>query len=1038
MSTWFSPNETIRSLGSQHESKGGLAGLHQARQEHLGQFFTPESVVRFMWDVAEPAMAAALGRAPGAKIALYDNSMGVGGLFRFADPAKHRLAGLDVHAPSVVAAAAAVRAAGFEFDFVRASMADVHPGGHGVSFINPPFSVHLESPALAAYECCTFGRFGPNTACQSESYALAQALTAAQIVVAVLPASFARDLPGDSDFSRRLVWVGQLPRDTFKSEGADVETAVAVFGPKEHAGQVDYVRLTELVAPRLDLFCDTTARRTPRALADDLLGTETILRPVTGDRRVRVAHHNRRIVLQFSCGLVEAKVRNAVLRRRVHAQVSVGPRRPANLRWNGEGLLDLQVHLLQPDPLASFENLVEAIRDAGGEPEVYAGVRGYFRRLVRQYQRHCEPFSHTVRVPSGALAQAVPVKVKAHKTFLLDPQRWGSPAIKVGQEVVATPLAEGGRWELSLAGKRVGYTTEELLQKFSAPETAAGDGWVRKFHGRAARFPALAHDWETRARKLGLHHWLSFKYQFTDLIELALAPMGGVVGWQMGLGKARLAIALCLLRGGKHSLIVVEPHLVDEMETELKGLPLPPDTWQIIRNAAGLRTLRPINVIAYSRLRTAVAPAQPRRTYAVALARRISLIVADEGHLLRHGETDQSRALRQIKARRRFVLTGTPIANYPRDLLAVLSFVFGSYGPGTAFQPYGMRGVFLEPALAQSVAYARRGVDEFAEHFVTTVWSTNEFKENLDEGAKREIPRIANLPQFRALVAPLVLRRIIEEPEVADCVTIPVPTLRVNTVAWDPAHLAFYVRTADEFAEWYKKAAEASGRKNVSLITILARIGAVDAALNHPAGGVRGIGSHMGVTSKEAAIVARVQDFVAEGRKTIVYARSPGEIMRLARLLKAEGIESVLLHGGIPQVARTVTLREQFRFGPVPVLLATLGTSQSGLNIPESTRVIFSARSWTARAERQAMARVLRPQQKGDVLVEFFHLPGSLDEYQAQMVDFKQDASDAGLDWATPTLDDVEFTHIDTILGRFVRELPGVRRAARQPEAAVA
>jgi hypothetical protein len=56
----------------------------------------------------------------------------------------------------------------------------------------------------------------------------------------------------------------------------------------------------------------------------------------------------------------------------------------------------------------------------------------------------------------------------------------------------------------------------------------------------------------------------------------------------MGTGKARLAIALCLLRGGKHNLITVEPHLVDEMEAELKSIPLDEDEWQIIRGPEAL------------------------------------------------------------------------------------------------------------------------------------------------------------------------------------------------------------------------------------------------------------------------------------------------------------------------------------------------------------------------------------------------------------------------------------------------------------------
>ncbi len=64
-----------------------------------------------------------------------------------------------------------------------------------------------------------------------------------------------------------------------------------------------------------------------------------------------------------------------------------------------------------------------------------------------------------------------------------------------------------------------------------------------------------------------------------------------------------------------------------------------------------------------------------------------------------------------------------------------------------------------------------------------------------------------------------------------------------------------------------------------------------------------------------------------------------------------------------------------------------------------------------------------RSNQKRKVLVERLHHLGSIDRYQDQMVAFKRDSAQARLDWAAPTLDDVEFLHLDTILGRVVDDL---------------
>lgn len=76
------------------------------------------------------------------------------------------------------------------------------------------------------------------------------------------------------------------------------------------------------------------------------------------------------------------------------------------------------------------------------------------------------------------------------------------------------------------------------------------------------------------------------------------------------------------------------------------------------------------------------------RAYAHKLRRTIGLLVADEGERLSNPTSDQSRALWQLSARRRFVLTGSPIANYPRDVFGLIAFTGGD---GTAAQPYGYR-----------------------------------------------------------------------------------------------------------------------------------------------------------------------------------------------------------------------------------------------------------------------------------------------------------------------------------------------------------
>ena len=369
------------------------------------------------------------------------------------------------------------------------------------------------------------------------------------------------------------------------------------------------------------------------------------------------------------------------------------------------------------------------------------------------------------------------------------------------------------------------------------------------------------------------------------------------------------------------------------------------------------------------------------------------------------------------------MLTGTPAANYARDMHPLLAFVAGD---GTAAQPYGIRHMFVEPALRQTMTYCMRGVDKFRDDFITLDWVTNEFAEDNQTGAKREIPRIKKLPVYRAMIAPHVKRRLQQEPEVTMYVKIPVPRKEVTEIEWDIPHLIHYLRTAEDFRAKYIEMQKNAGKRGISvnLIALLAQINAVRFACNYPRHHIKGIGSYHPVTSKQRFALGRLVELAATGHKTILYADSPALLDMLGRELDAARVESVIFHGGMSIEERTAQLDARFRYGPAPVLLASLGVTQTGLNIPQADRILFYNRAWAAKTEDQAGGRVLRPQQlSDDVLFEYLHLRGSIDLYQGQMVDFKMDSISAGLDWGTPVTEDVDFLHMETILGRFCKDL---------------
>lgn len=1016
--TWRSQALSLSAKGATTPKAASLADLARRRSEAQGQFFTPDWICKGMWALAAPAMAQ-IFEDSGRPVAVFDNSVGSGRLFQMASPNLHSLYGVDIDGECIDALTADADAAGFTHEFIEAGLESVSASGFGVAIINPPFGLHLQHPEMKPYPSTTYGMFGPNTSAWSHLYALDQALAAAGVVVALLPTSAATACYAKERLHAELI----LPLRTFESEGANVQTAVYVFGSHAPAGDVIRCLIDEGEDwPEITLGCKSTKHEIPRLLVSGVqMDKPAITTPVTGNPQVDINHRGRRLVLKFYCGLVEAKVRNALLVDRVPEATFSGPgkhRYPRDIQFIGDGKFLLDAYLLQDDPQAAFDATLKTITGVGAVTRVSPSLEGYWAKLRRRHARQICSFRHTVKTSGIA-----DLRVTAKRGMLLQQGNVKSPVVRKGESLSVQPL--GGEYLIEKDGFTVQYRRDQLQKLFEFEEEGderSGVAWQVLHEGLVAEFPELAHQLKSKIEAAGVN-WL-WPYQKEALIELMLKPTGAIAAWEQGTGKARLAITLALLSG--RGLVCVESGLIPEMIRELRKLKLPESLWQVIDSPAKTKQLRAINLISYHRLKAGVGPGS-RKTMAHLLRRRASVVVADEGGILSNPGSLQSRALTRLSARKLYICDGTPIGNYPRDILPLAA---AAVGGGVAHQPYDIRnGIYLERRLLESCNGAIRGIDQFRDNHVCLEWCTNEFKDDLRQGAKREIPKINNVVAFRAWAGTFVQRRLRNEPEVAPYAGCPVPVERTVTLEWDRDHFAHYLKPAVDFAQWFerdRKSRDLEG-KGSNLVAILARISATIQAANQPHASDKGAGCrYMPLTSKQRYAIQRLTELSSQGHKTILYATSPAVLERLQQELAKKGVEAVLFTGKDTVQARTKRLDERFRFGPAPVLLASLGVSQRGLNLEQANHIIFYNRDWQADTEAQAIARTTRPDQKLIVQVEYLLLVGGIDLYMGQVVDWKKAAADSGLDYGDGVTNTDVFTHMDAVLEAFCRDTLGM------------
>jgi hypothetical protein len=1180
---WYAPLADVVSRGSQVDPVGGLAGLAAARAEHLGQFFTPLEVVRFLWQVT------GLANAPEPELynrrghwQIFDGAFGSGRMFALADPRVHALSGIEVDAAAAERVIAAAQDAGFVTGLHVGSMVDYQldatSRGYGrerfhVGLINPPFSLHFDSPHVAAWpDVACFGKYGAKSSTVSQKLAVAQALAWCEVVAAVVPRTFAESYLAEVGHGRdrsaeqaRLRYVYHLPRAAFRSEGAEVETSVMVWGKDRSVTRPDVHELRSIPdEPPRRLSLEYSHSRpqlqhvdAPASAPASFGRSDKLARLIDAgrldsplaERSAVLSHDGRRITVSASDAATYATAMNYLL---VQWVGTTEHRRVKLSQYAGQGRLDVECLLAQPDPVNALHEILNNLTALGMTASASPSLLNYLRKRARQHAIDVTPFGHTALVEDGGFADWLAEQTESVRVLFkpgattpeireyrvpgrtepcpacryygndedaededddADRKCWrckdartvDAETLKQQCEIVTadvwaadtggerTPIVvhraerrtygrdkeersarywhveytyhSGHEYDASapdLRGApiyRTGHgrwSQAELIERCDFPDFVPhADGWTRVHEGLAAKFPQRYAAALARAKRLGLDRWL-WSYQLADLCEVSL-KRGAIIAWEMGLGKARLAAALCLLGGGRHNLITVETRLIKEMEAEFKAIGLPAKMWQTITKPEHARNLRQINLISYDKLKS-VLPDKRRpkptaeekadakrsgdklRTYDVRhsfaglLRRRVHTHVCDEGHLLRAPSTQQSRAVHHVSAKGpRYLLTGTPIANYPRDVLWLLQWAMGD---GTAAQVFGNHYPLQRPENLHDYGSAPRGVDEFRERFVTLRWVTNEFADNMEDGAKREVPVIADVPGFRKVVQHVIKRRVAAEPDVEKHVKIPVPTREVVPVEWDADHFAYYHETARTFIAWYQaeqerlaKLGERDGdTKSVRLIAILQQLIAVYQAANYPQGGVGGQPDWTGGdTSKQRRAVEIAAQWAADGHKVITYCKSPALARHIAVRLRERGIDTVEFHGVIPIAKRVDALDKRFRDGSAQVLAATKGCLQTGYNLACASRVLHVDGEWTPSVVQQADARVLRPQQRRDVLIRYLDLRGSIDDYQRQMVQQKGLTMAAGLDYGAGPGPDAEFRHIDAILAQFVRDFAGLR-----------
>ncbi|OPZ30111.1 MAG: ATP-dependent helicase HepA [Lentisphaerae bacterium ADurb.BinA184] len=518
--------------------------------------------------------------------------------------------------------------------------------------------------------------------------------------------------------------------------------------------------------------------------------------------------------------------------------------------------------------------------------------------------------------------------------LVLIKNRW----VEVDQEKLRQTLAAYQKARELLAR---GLTLREAMRMLLAPGEALGDAasgtqvtfgeWLADVVRRLAEpelvraaapgpgFRAVLRPYQ----QVGLN-WLAF------LDSLGFGPC---LADDMGLGKTIEVLAFLSLirqRGAGPSLLVVPASLIGNWQDEI-GRFLP-DLRVLVAHATAIG----------AQAREGIAPEALRAHELVittyGMVQRCEWLrqaswhyaILDEAQAIKNPGARQSRAVKELKARNRLILTGTPVENRLADLWSLFDF--------------------LNPGLLGSTA-------EFSRI------------------ARRLQDASDGYARLRRVISPYLLRRLKTDKAVIS--DLP-----------DKVEMKTYAELSAKQVVLYRKLV-ADLKATLENAEGIQRRGAVLAFLmrfkqlcNHPDHLTGGRAYEEAESGKFARLREVCETILAKHEYALVFTQFRELTEPLDRFLAGVfGHRGLLLHGGVPVGQRRERV-EQFQNSRdyVPYMVLSVKAGGVGLNLTRANHVIHFDRWWNPAVEDQATDRAFRIGQTRNVIVHKFITRGTVEE----------------------------------------------------------
>ena len=331
-------------------------------------------------------------------------------------------------------------------------------------------------------------------------------------------------------------------------------------------------------------------------------------------------------------------------------------------------------------------------------------------------------------------------------------------------------------------------------------------------------------------------------------------------------------------------------------------------------------------------------------------AQRWHLLILDEAQFIKNPKAQAHQVARQLDARHRLSLTGTPLENHLGELWAHFDFLMpGFLGNGPRFTR-----VFRTPIEKQNDVEARNRLHERVRPFLL-------------RRTKEQV--LAELPPRSEIV-----RWIEIEGGQRDL--------------YESLRIAFDKKLREVLAE------QGVGRSQIMILDALLKLRQVccDPRLVKLPSAEALVKSGKAVSAKLNTLLEMLDELLDEGRRILLFSQFTSMLGLIEKELNKHKIAHVKLTGDTRD--RETPIR-RFQEGEVPLFLISLKAGGTGLNLTAADTVIHYDPWWNPAVEEQATARAHRLGQEKPVFVYKLLTQGTVEEKIQQLQQRKRHLTSA-------------------------------------------